>query len=352
MPTYVSILTAIISALIAIISIYLTNRNSKELQKSEFNYQNKIKEIELKHSERLQKLESQLTSQRDEESARREYEYDARKRLYQEYEPLLFQFNELAENALRRIIALARESRGGKLDVPELWLSGFGGYYFDSTIYRLLIPFAIFNLMQRKLTMFDLKLNPFFNQQYLLIKLLYHTFSHDIRLANIKPKIEDYDPNLITKETSTNYRKQGIFIGIIDNLANELVIKDEENIRVMTFGEFSNHIRSESSKHIQTKAVFEMFKNFHPRSCPVLWRILMVQAYIYRTLLINYDKHYKKESVNIQEILSSISMNWRCKFDWRQEKESQKIEDTSIFDDPFNAAEVYLRERVAELKFT
>ena len=143
--------------------------------------------------------------------------------------------------------------------------------------------------------MFDLKLNPFFYQQYILIKLLYHTFSHDIRLANIKPRIEDYNPNLITKESSSiNYRKQGIFIGIIDNLANELIIKDEENIRVMTFGEFSNYITSNSSKNTQYKAVSEMFKNFHPQFCEVLWRILMVQAYVYRTLLVNYEKHYKK----------------------------------------------------------
>jgi len=346
-PNLASILTAIISAISAIISIYLTNRNSKELQKSEFIYQNKIKELELTHSERLRKLESELTRERDEESAIREYEYDARKRLYQEYEPLLFQFNELADNALRRIIALARESRGGKLEKDISWLSG-SRYYFDSTIYRLLIPFAIFNLMQKKLTMFDLKLNPFFNQQYLLIKLLYHTFSHDIRLANIEPNIPEYDPNSVTKVNS-NYKKQGIFIGIVDNLTNELIIKEGENLRIMTFGEFSNYI-SDSLKNMQFKAVFEIFKDFHPARCPVLWRILMVQAYVYRAILINYDKHYKKESIDIKKTLSSISSNWRSKFDWRQGKEREKIADKSVFDDPFNAAEIYLNKRMEELK--
>lgn len=57
LTSIISILTAVISAIIAIISIFLANRNSKELQKSDFNYQNKIKELELKHSERLKKLE-------------------------------------------------------------------------------------------------------------------------------------------------------------------------------------------------------------------------------------------------------------------------------------------------------
>ena len=60
----------------------------------------------------------------------------------------------------------------------------------------------------------------------------------------------------------------------------------------------------------------------------------------------------KKESIDIKEMLSSISRNWRSKFDWRQEKEKEKINDTSVFDDPFNAAEIYLSERIIELKIT
>lgn len=215
----------------------------------------------------------------------------------------MFQFNELVEDALRRIIALARDSTEGRFEVDRGWLSD-SGYYFDRTLYRFFIPFAIFNLMQRKLTMFDLKLDPFFTHQYLLIKLLYHTFSHDIRLANIKPKINNYDPSLIMKE-DPNYKQQGIYIGIVDNLANEFNIKDGENLKIMTFGEFSK-LCSDSSKFITFESISKIFKHFHPESHPVLWRILIVQAYIYRIILIDYDKHYKKESVDIKEILSSI----------------------------------------------
>ena len=42
-----------------------------------------------------------------------------KKKTLRTYEPLLFQFNELAENALRRLIALTRESREGKLEENE-----------------------------------------------------------------------------------------------------------------------------------------------------------------------------------------------------------------------------------------
>jgi hypothetical protein len=33
-------------------------------------------------------------------------------------------------------------------------------------------------------------------------------------------------------------------------------------------------------------------------------------------------------------------------------RKRKKIDDTLVFDDPFNAAEIYLRERIIELKIT
>ena len=65
---------------------------------------------------------------------------------------------------------------------------------------------------------------------------MYHSFSHDIRLANIEPNISEYDPNSLVTKVNSNYKKQGIFIGIVDNLTNELIIKEGENLRIMTFG--------------------------------------------------------------------------------------------------------------------
>jgi hypothetical protein len=56
----------------------------------------------------LEKIKNDLEIKKDEQAARRDYEYEARKRLYQECEPILFQFVELSESALKRIYALAR----------------------------------------------------------------------------------------------------------------------------------------------------------------------------------------------------------------------------------------------------
>jgi hypothetical protein len=112
-----------------------------------------------KREKEIEELRNKFVLQKDEETAIRDYQYEARKRLYQEFEPLLFQLIEHSDSALFRIKKLASAARDGDLGIDGGWLSG-PGYFTASTIYRLLLPLAIFRLMQRKLTIFDLDLVP------------------------------------------------------------------------------------------------------------------------------------------------------------------------------------------------
>lgn len=52
-----------------------------------------------KNAHDLESLKARLVEEQAEKNARRDYEYEARKRLYQQYEPLLFQLVELSESA-------------------------------------------------------------------------------------------------------------------------------------------------------------------------------------------------------------------------------------------------------------
>jgi hypothetical protein len=51
-------------------------------------------------NKKLKHLESELANKAAERDARRDYEYEAKKRLYHEIEPYLFLFSELSESAL------------------------------------------------------------------------------------------------------------------------------------------------------------------------------------------------------------------------------------------------------------
>ncbi len=120
---YVAITSLVISFITGIFTYIFTKRKDKE--------------IEL--------LRQNIQKEKDEGDARRDYEYEAKKRLYQKFEPLLFQFNELGENSLKRIIGFARESNNGNL---ADWLYNTNGYYFVNSIYRIFAPLSIFKLMQ------------------------------------------------------------------------------------------------------------------------------------------------------------------------------------------------------------
>lgn len=63
----------------------------------------------------LEELRTTLAEERAERDARRDYEYEARKHLYQVCGPLIFQLTERSEDALYRIYSLARTSREGHL---------------------------------------------------------------------------------------------------------------------------------------------------------------------------------------------------------------------------------------------
>src|SRR6266571_930724 len=177
----IAAIASIIGAIIALVSarnnVLAAAKKNKELadhqnslaeelenRKNELN-----KELENRKGELAKELEAYkdtLVEQQEERNARRDYQYEARKRLYQQYEPLLFQLVECCENAKERIYSLARTARLGDLE-PKGWLSS-KDYYLSSTIYFLLSPLVVFKLMQRSLTLVDLTVDPYLNDQYLL----------------------------------------------------------------------------------------------------------------------------------------------------------------------------------------
>jgi hypothetical protein len=319
----------------------------------------KKNEIRLKH------LENDLAIKKAEQDARRDYEYEARKRLYQECEPILFQFSELSESALRRIYALARNAKEGNLGPERYWLST-DHYFIRSTIYRLIAPMAAFRLLQYKLTNIDLKLVQTINIQYMLAKILYYTFSSSQDLAQTEPTIP-YDPDYIGAESKgltedekkelrirypERYWLQGLKVGALDILAESLILVNKDvGTRIKSFGEFEREFfESPEGTGIPVvdkrfKVFLTLFSFFHPKTRPVLWRVLITQAYIYNAItkihtagdlnITNFDQ--LKKIINIE--------GTKLKCNWRQPNETVSNED---FDLPFKASENYLRRQLSD----
>ena len=330
-------------------------QEDEKLKNLEHRNDEKLKNLEHRNDENLKRLEHELELKRSERNARLDYEYEARKRLYHQFEPLLFLLMDYSDSAFHRIYELGRAAKTGNLE-SNGWLSKVN-YFMVSTIYKLLLPIAVFKLMQRQLTLFDLELIPIFKLQYLLSRSLYFTFAGDITLASCQPGLEYRPETKVTAEELAKhpevYVKQGIYIGIFDNLIESLIVTESSTVsRPMTFGEFRRkYFQTSLHPDLQPSEQFQiaisLFLNFHPKTRPILWRILLTQAHVYKAMKIAREIG---ESQTELKVLKIMPIEERKSFDWRKHPEEADEEDVIIA--PFSAVNDYLINSPTLAQFT
>jgi hypothetical protein len=147
--------------------------------------------------------------------------------------PILFEFTELCDTAMLRILSLAKDARmPGRLG-PKGFLSPTTKRdppstvdYIKATVYFILAPIACFKILQRQLTLVDLQLDPHIKLQYLVAKILYYSFFEDHLIAR-SPKEIKYDPK--------NGAREGIRPAAFDIILDGLI----EDKTVISFSKFS-----------------------------------------------------------------------------------------------------------------
>lgn len=286
-----SVLAALITAgaslvvsVIGLIAARGTHRRTLEQQAKQLSYQK-----QLKH------LEDELAQKKSDRDARRDYEYEARKRLYQECSPLLFQLSEQVSSALGRIQGIAQSTAEGKLEPgADSWFtSERSRYYRLSTEYRLFAPVATCRLLRDRLTNLDLSLDPEIHRVYLLLRLDAHLLADDFEVAKAGGVRLAYDPHHGSAQERVNsepriYYQQGIPQGIFDNVVECLLVREGDGSRrVMSYLEYEQAVNSAETNGLAVaqKRVRYLFADFHPRERPVLWRLLLAKAGIYRGIL-------------------------------------------------------------------
>jgi hypothetical protein len=300
----------------------------------------------------VEKLKAELAERKSERDARRDYEYEARKRLYQEYEPLFFQFTESAEIALGHIQSLAQRGREGNL--AEGGYLSKSSYYLKTTVYKLLVPVAIFKLINNRLTLVDLQVDSKIYSQYILAKLLYLAYSHDFVFAGLNTLLP-YDPYHsgwveLRKTDPQIYYRQGFPAGRLDNALDSLISTEGSGPqRMLSFGRFEELLDKVVETDVKSPlgVAKDMFFSFHPQRRPVLWRILVCQAHIYSCVLqIKYKSSCDIEALR-SLIMNSLSLEQeRRKYDWRQDK--AEAPDVKVLEEPFAVAKEYLRRKLSE----
>jgi hypothetical protein len=292
------------------------------------------------NDEHLEQVKAELSESQAERKAQRDYRYDAIKRLYTDLQPLLFQLSELCDSAYQHTRGLARTARNGDLGAgPESWLVS-DEYYLLSTVYRLLVPVAVVQLMQRRLTFVDLSVNEELREQYRFARALVRTWNSGFDIAGKKPELT-YKPH--DREAPARvvgqpdvYGLQHLYAGQVDRIATCLVISEADGrLRQLTYGEFEDLYKKGTAQESAAPAV-ELFRAFHPRTSPVLWRMLVVQSHLHRGIA----RTFAEDVGVIVPPTRALPAEERKEFDWR-EPGSPETEEKAV-EAPFEAAHAYL----------
>lgn len=287
----------------------------------------------------MAELTASLNEEQHERDAQRDYQYEARKRLYTDLQPLLFQLTELCGSAYRHTRGLARTARQGHLGPDtDSWLVS-DDYYLRSTVYRLMVPVAALQLIRRRLTSLDLSLDDAIGTQYRFARALSGTWNSGFDLAAVAPALEYRPHDNAAKEGVHQHPEvfalQHLYAGQIDQIVSTMLVKDDEGLRYRGYGEFEAAYDDDENVRKNVAPLLQLFAGFHPRTHPVLWRMLIVQAHLQQAIVSTFAEPPGR-IVDPIGILKAAQPD----FDWR-EPGAPETEDEALRV-PFAAAEAYL----------
>lgn len=287
-----------------------------------------------RNAKELAQLNAQLQSIQAIGTARLAYEYDARKRLYEETGPLIFQLIGACDSAYIRVLDLARSARDGNLTGTSSWLdAGKEDYFLLSTVHRLAVPLAIIRLWHQRLTLVDLTLDRLIGYRYVLGRQLMLSLSEDFFLAAAGSPIT-YDPD---RDGS-----QGLYIGVVEKAVDALLVGGDSEPRVLNFGEFESACRVAGGDTWKSVSpLVELLTDFHPERRPITWRIFLLQAHLHRAILRSKRSAVDESQLPALDSLR-IPLPERADFDWRIPAERGRIADGEVLTVPFDAVTSFL----------
>jgi len=269
--------------------------------------------------DRVLHLEDELASRGRERDAQRDYEYEARKRLYAEVQPLFFHLGEAAASTFDCI----RHLQGFR---AFRMMQDVNATLTVNNVYRLMAPLVTVRLIQRRMTAVDLRLDVALRAQYRLARELLYTFSRGERIAALAPAI---------KYTWTGEDRQHLLPAVLEVVAAGLTVEDGGGAaRCMTYPEFEARFRADQSFRDTTLPLRQWLAGASPTAKPVLWRSLVAQAYLVHAL----TEMINNGTSGPQSIAPSEAER---RFNWKTKNDDLPVELTAA--SARAAADAYLR---------
>ncbi|WGW03953.1 hypothetical protein [Tropicibacter oceani] len=230
------------------------------------------------------RLSEQLQNALGDNNARREYEAEARKRLYREIGPLRFQLLLACRDAVGRIERLVAE---------EAYSINMSSYFGRNTVYRILRPIALCDLIESRMALADFSLDIDAIECLRLRRAFEKALSSEIPIASLPG-------------SDWSSQTQHVFAGKISQAAQSLVLADDSG-SVLRFHEFEKLIETAGGEIV---APFQaILENFSPGLKPILWVRLIAFSQSANRYLCKFgaDAGFEYEQLDIRSLLASAN---------------------------------------------
>ena len=228
------------------------------------------------------RLNEQVQNALNESSSRRQYEAEARKRLYQAIGPLRFQLLLACRDAIGRIERLVSE---------ETYNISLDSYFGRNTIYRILRPIALCDLIESRMAMADFSVDKDAIECLRLRRSYQKALSSEIPIASLPG-------------SDWSNQTQHVFADKISKAAHALKTTTE-NGEILRFHDFEVMIEKNGGDLISP---FQgLLEGFSPKQKPLLWVRLVAFALSSDKFLGKFgaDAGFEYEALDIRLLLSS-----------------------------------------------
>lgn len=216
-------------------------------------------------------------------AADREYELDARKRLYEAIGPLRFQLLLACRDLSGRIIAHGIRTPYS-MDVDS--------YYGKSSLFRILRPLALTELIERQITYADFSIDKGAIELLRFKKSAFATFSGGSLVKG-------------HSKVSWDEQIQHVFFDYLTRSANALIIKDKAGKeRCMRFDEFEAFLEKPSNYSVISPFP-RILKDFTPTGKPLFWLRLVGYAYLCNEYInhIGVEIGFETRELNVEDLI-------------------------------------------------
>ncbi|MFE2532586.1 hypothetical protein [Streptomyces sp. NPDC059371] len=248
----------------------------------------------MKTSKELEVAKSNLGREDAEAEARRTYQYEAKRRIYAECEPIILKLAQSCDYTADRILSLTDTRRWGELratrDTKSFWMLSKSSEVI-SLAHSLLEPLALFTLLSEKTTLVDLSFDGRLEEIYRLAQAAYRVHQDDYTIASLAPTLI-YNPVVAgwrekRLQNPATYWWQGMTRVRLDPAVELCVDRDAD--RVTTIAEFERRYLdlydAPTDSRSKSLGLFcNPLYNFRIEDRPVYWRMLMCQLLIYRQI--------------------------------------------------------------------